>query len=649
MKASVLEYLVTHKDFIILSLGFLLIAIASNRVSHLFQGLRLPIITGFILTGILSGPYVLQLLPLGLEDTLSYLNDTTIAFIAFVAGAEMRISEFRGRFHNIRWHTFGLIVVAFLVSTGLLVAISGHLPILNGWGPAGVVCLSLLISSIFVASSPASAIAVMVELKAKGPYTQTVLGVTVIKDFLVILLFSFSCSLTRTIVAGEAFSVAILSHIFLELLGSALIGMLPVFALLRICLQLKIPHLGKAAGILLVGYGAYAFSNYFASWSSELGFPFYVDPLIVCILGSFTLVNFSKHRQEFQRVISETGYSVYVAFFTLLGATINLYAFVQVVGMALLFFLIRIVALAVGSYVGGYFAGDARKFLPFGWMPFVTQAGVAIGLTTVIIRQFPELSEEFTTTIVALVVMNLLVGPSLFKWYIFRANEDRVKGKAKAPSGGRSVIIVGYEPLSLALSHQLTDKGWKAQMVTTKKKGTLEEPDNIPISYVDEFGEESFDKIQAQEANAVVLLLSDEQNLSVTELFYRKYGTRDIIVRTSDRSHYQMLLSYGAKILDPSTALVSLLDQLVRSPEATSLLMGMKAGQETRDVRLFNNSLRGEAIRNIKLPSDIIILSVERQSQTIITHGDTRVRINDILTMVGSPKSLDEVQLRFGS
>jgi len=100
-------------------------------------------------------------------------------------------------------------------------------------------------------------------------------------------------------------------------------------------------------------------------------------------------------------------------------------------------------------------------------------------------------------------------------------------------------------------------------------------------------------------------------------------------------------------IVDPSTAIVSLLDHFVRSPQATSLLLGMEENQDTLMLEVRNPNLHKMALRNLHLPHDIIVLSVTRRGQMIISHGYTRLRKKDIVTLVGSTESLENVRLRF--
>ena len=73
----------------------------------------------------------------------------------------------------------------------------------------------------------------------------------------------------------------------------------------------------------------------------------------------------------------------------------------------------------------------------------------------------------------------------------------------------------------------------------------------------------------------------------------------------------------------------------------------MTEGKDTRDLEVINSNLHGIPLRDLRLPSDVIILSIRRGGQMIISHGYTRLRMHDIVTVVGSNKSLDEVTLRF--
>ena len=133
----------------------------------------------------------------------------------------------------------------------------------------------------------------------------------------------------------------------------------------------------------------------------------------------------------------------------------------------------------------------------------------------------------------------------------------------------------------------------------------------------------------------------------VCELAYEHYGTENLVVRLNDRANRERFRRLGVLIVDPATAMVSLLDHMVRSPSAASLLLGTDESQDIVDIEVRDRSLNGKAIRDLQLPQDTIILSIHRDGSTLITHGYTRLKLGDQVTVVGSVESLDELMLRF--
>ena len=90
-------------------------------------------------------------------------------------------------------------------------------------------------------------------------------------------------------------------------------------------------------------------------------------------------------------------------------------------------FAIRLVTMIVGSVVGGSLAGILHSIERLVGCLFVTQAGVGLGLATVVANAFPEWGNEFQTTVVAVIVINQFIGPPLFKWSINMVGEARTK------------------------------------------------------------------------------------------------------------------------------------------------------------------------------------------------------------------------------
>ena len=627
--------------------GFIIIAVASNQISRLFLKARLPLVTGLLVMGIIAGPYILDLIPLEAIADLDFVNDFALAFIAFTVGAELYLNELRSRFRSIIGMTVAQLSITFILGSLAVYFIAEYIPFMQRMNIESKIAVSLLAGTIFVARSPASAIAVVHEMRAKGPFTQTAIGVTVLKDFLVVILFAVIITIGEALITGTSFNLIYIILLLFELLFAFILGY-ALSKILGFIISLQTKPIGKTILILLSGFAIFTLSHFIREWSLlYFNFEIYIEPLLICIIGSFIVTNYSKHRPEFLKILHDSRNAVYVIFFTLIGVSISLGVLATVWTIAIALFVIRLATLVIAGIVGVSLGGDPVRFNRIAWAPYVTQAGVSLGLTTVVAGEFIGWGTEFATIIIAVIVLNQIVGPPLFKWAINYAGEGHVRGTTPEMGSPRSVLIFGLESQSLALARQLQEHNWNVKIASLKSDIGDRKTSGISIHQIPSLSKKAMEELDASKAETIVTMLSDEENYQICEQAFENFGTKDIVVRLHNRKNFNRFHELGALIVEPSTAMVSLLDHFVRSPQATSLLLGMKENQDTVMLEVQNPNLHKMALRNLRLPHDIIVLSVTRGGQMIISHGYTRLRKNDIVTLVGSSESLENVRLRF--
>ena len=226
-------------QLIVLTGGFLIVALASNRIAKFFVRIHLPLITGLLFVGIICGPFILGLVPDAARNNLNFISDIALAYIAYAAGSELYLKELRDRFKSIKWITIGQITITFIFSGLLVYFIQDYIPFLRDLDPKQQLIIALISGVIFIARSPASAIAIINEVRAKGPFTHTVLGVTVLKDFIVIIMFAIVMSLSLAINNGEAVKLGGIMLVVLEVAVSFILGYF-LFLVLRQLLVLKL-------------------------------------------------------------------------------------------------------------------------------------------------------------------------------------------------------------------------------------------------------------------------------------------------------------------------------------------------------------------------------------------------------------------------
>jgi len=632
--------------FFIYTIGFLFVAIAASQIAKLFQKIKFPLITGFIITGLIAGSSFLNFITPKAVHNLNFLNEIALAIIAFSAGAELYLDDLRSRLKSIKWMTIGQLVITFVLTSIAVFFLADKIPFMTEMNTASKIAVSILFGTIFVARSPSSAIAVINEMRANGPFTKTVMGVTVLKDVLVIILFAISFSIAKALINGEEMGISFIAVLLTELIISFSIGYL-IGKVLELPFLLKTNSKIKGVAIILIGYSVYVFSHYIKANSVIwLQHEVILEPLLMTIIGSFVITNYSKHRIEFREILEEISPTIYIIFFTLTGASLSFQTLMNVFGIAVALFFLRLFTMFLGGVFGVTAVKDPKKYTFIAWMPYLTQAGVALGLATIISEEFPIWGHEFETIIIAIIVINQLVGPPLFKWTLNYVKESHLRAKMEPLQSTRDAIIFGIENQSIALANQLQKNNWNSRLVSLEK---FDSDGSLEFEIIDNFvpSIKNFKKLEFDKTEAVVLMLSDEVNYELAEFIYENIGIKDVIVRLNNRENFEKFHKLGALIIEPMTAMVSLLDHFVRSPNAASLLLGMDEGQDTMDIEIKNRDIHGLRIRELRLPTDIIILSIKRKGQLLLTHGYTRLRLGDEITLVGSPKSLEEIKFKF--
>ncbi len=433
----------TILEWIIRLTSFLVVALAAHRIGAMFARLGLPKITGYLVTGLLAGPFILNMLPAGAPEHLLFVDEFSLAFIAFAAGSELYLPELKGRLRSIGWVTAGLVLFTFTFGAIAMLLLADNIPFVNRMDTAGQIAVALLVGAILVARSPSSAIAIVNELRAKGPFTQMVLGVTVIMDVVVIVLFAISSSAADALLTGLSISAGFVFLLLAEL-GVAVAAGYALYKFLNWVLSQTVSHLSKVGAILVTGYGVFVLSSLLRAYSRAY-FPFeiLIEPLLVCLVAGFLINNYSARRLEMAEILHQTGPFIYVLFFTLTGASLELDLLLRTWPIALALFATRILAIGLGSFVGGTVAGDTLASNRIKWMAFITQAGVALGLAKDVAGEFPVLGNDFATLIISVVVINETIGPLLFKRAIKYVGESRLRAEGAEFDCVRDVLIFG--------------------------------------------------------------------------------------------------------------------------------------------------------------------------------------------------------------
>eukprot|EP00054_Salpingoeca_dolichothecata_P025367 m.177292 g.177292 ORF g.177292 m.177292 type:complete len:720 (+) comp25328_c0_seq1:75-2234(+) len=431
---------------------FLIIALASEIIGKWMKSLaNFPLLTGFLVTGILAGPHVLKLLNETEVEELSFVFDICLGYIAFAAGAEMFLEEIRPALQAILKVCVTSVGFGLGLGTLAIYLFAPATNFLKDLDNVEVITLALLGSVILLARSPSSAIAIINEMGARGTFVQISLGVTMTSDVIVVVGFAVFNAIAQAVfdpdktIEGEF--VAVLVG---EVTLSCILGRIYT-SVLRFILQLEskqasqycrqkfpyfhkevwVPYLrGKGAlvrGLLVLGAG---YTVFVIAEKMKKDADIVIETLLTCMVASFLLINGPDGRTKSGRQIvyrltlhsslEAVAQPVYIAFFTAVGLGLNISIIPDVISVALYLFFVRLLLLFIGSFTGGLWAKQPRKHNYLSFLTYVTQAGVALALTEEIEEISPgsEWGEEFSTTLIAVIVIGQLLGPLAMKYAI---------------------------------------------------------------------------------------------------------------------------------------------------------------------------------------------------------------------------------------
>lgn len=412
--------------------GFVLLA--AFTVGELGASAGLPKVTGYILAGVLVGPQAANILSDRVVSELATFNTLALGLIATSAGLELNLPAIRK-------------VLPTLVTTvGAKVAL---LPLVVGvplflaertFGLLGVhetseqAVLALIVSVLGIGTSPAIVLAVINDLQARGRLADLLLATAVVKDLVVVTCLAVAIAVSHTVLGGHHFDTHVLTHLVGEL-GYSVVAGLVVGGLFVAYFRWvgAEPLFSALVAILLV---------------SEFSRLLHLEVLLVFIVAGFVVRNFSPYGHELLEPIERIALPVFVVFFTAAGAAVDLRSTVAILPLALALVALRAGAYGVAARFGAWAGTEDASVRDNAWLTYLPQAGVTLGLVLLAAEKIPELADPIRGLGVALVALNLLIGPITMSVGLKRAGEAR--GAEHAPPEQAGPVALKTAPLPAA-------------------------------------------------------------------------------------------------------------------------------------------------------------------------------------------------------
>jgi trehalose 6-phosphate synthase len=390
-----------------LALGFALMG--ASVTGDVLRRFHLPRLTGYLLFGVVVGPYVGNLITETMADQLQMVTGVATTLIALIAGLTLSVERLGSRLGAIAKMTGVTLAVMVLgVSAAAWVAWP-WLPIApDADGLQRLVMLSLLVVMV-VSFSPTMTAAVVADSGARGRLSDTVLAMVVLGDLVVLVLFSVAMQLARMVFDQDA-GGEVLARLAWEIGGAVAFGVL-----VGVLFALYLRFIGREITLVLLAVCVVL---------SQVGTTQQLQPLLAALAAGVVIENLAVAQGDTLRAAVRGGAPpVLVVFFTAVGASLRLDA-VAATGLAAL----ALSALRLGVIRLGVRTGMAWSRLPdaigaHAWTGLISQAGITLGFASIVATDFPGWGNQLQLLLVASIAIHELVGPILFRRGLAQAGE----------------------------------------------------------------------------------------------------------------------------------------------------------------------------------------------------------------------------------
>lgn len=411
-------------------MGFVMLA--AYAVAEIGTALSLPQVTGYILAGLALGPSVGGIISGELIGEMRMFNTLALGLIATSAGLELDVRQFGRLMRTLLWTTLIKVVVGVSLVALALIATESLLGLLALKGPGELPTLALVLGVLSIGTSPSIALAVLTETRAKGRLSELVLGAAVFKDLVVIVGLALATAVGRVWLSpGAAADSSVVADVAFELGGSIMAGAVVGTIFISYVRFIRAEMLLFIAAMILV--------------VAELCRAFHLELLLVFITAGFVVRNASPFEHELMRPLRLVALPVFVLFFANAGASVDLVTTYEILPIALVICVVRAAVYALASHLGGRWAGESRSIRQHAWLAYLPQAGVTLGLVGVASLQLPELAGPITNTGMAVVALNLLIGPITLRRALAQLRE--IPGPEPEPTALGAAPNVAPAPL----------------------------------------------------------------------------------------------------------------------------------------------------------------------------------------------------------
>ena len=407
---------------ILLSIAIALMA--GLMMTRVIKPLGLPAVTGYLIAGVLIGPFCLGLL--GVEGigfpTMEYVGrfgviaDVALGFIAFSIGNEFRVSQLK----QIGKQATVIAIFQAVAATVLVDIALCSLSLILGEDKLPM-SVAVTLGAIATATAPAATLMVVRQYKAKGKLTDILLPIVALDDAVGLVVFAVSFGIAKGMQSGEISLISVIVNPIVEIVASLGLGMAMGFLFSEVEKLFHSRSKRLSVSVMFVIATVAITMLHFNIGPVAVGF----SPLLACMMLGTVFCNVCESSEELMDRVDRWTTPLFVLFFVISGAELELDVFTDlvIVGIGLVYIVFRSLGKYFGAYASAKFMKCDDNIVKNLGITLLPQAGVALGMSVTAMQLGGYAGGLIRNIVLFSVLIYELVGPMLTKMALTRAGE----------------------------------------------------------------------------------------------------------------------------------------------------------------------------------------------------------------------------------
>lgn len=398
--------------------------LAGLMMTRVIKPLGLPAVTGYLVAGVLIGPFCLGLL--GVEglgfpsmeyvEQFGLISDVALGFIAFSIGNEFRLSQLK----QIGKKATVIAIFQALAATVLVDIALCVLSLILGEDKLPM-SAAITLGAVATATAPAATLMVVRQYKAKGKLTDILLPIVALDDAVGLVVFAVSFGIAKGMVSGSVDIFSILVNPLVEIVASLLLGAVMgfIFSETEKLFHSRSKRLSVSVMYVILTVGVTML--HFNVGPVKIGF----SPLLTCMMLGTIFCNVCESSEELMDRVDRWTTPLFVLFFVISGVELELNVFLDlaIVGIGVVYIIFRSLGKYFGAFASAKFMKCEDSIVKYLGITLLPQAGVALGMSVTAMQLGGYEGGLIRNIILFSVLIYELVGPMLTKMALTKAGE----------------------------------------------------------------------------------------------------------------------------------------------------------------------------------------------------------------------------------